>query len=305
MQPASGAQYELVRGTQRLVVVEVGAGLREYEVDGQPILDGFGIHQIADGGRGQPLLPWPNRLGNGRYAFRGQQLQLPITETSRNNAIHGLTRWLNWTPVERSKDRICMEHLLHAQPGYPFTLALQVEYALRDGGLTVTTRAHNRGQEPSPFGAGQHPYFTVGTPLVDDAVLHVPSEQRLVLDPETRLPTGQITSTRGTDVDFCEPRSIGPTVIDESYCELQRDANGRIWATLSGPSRQLTVWADHHYHYLQVFSGDTLAPERRRRGLAIEPMTCPPNAFNSGIDLIVLEPESRVELRWGVDLTFL
>ncbi len=305
MEPASGSQYELRRGADRLVVVEVGAGLREYEVGGQAVLDGFGIDQIADGGRGQPLLPWPNRLANGNYAFAGQQLQLPITETSRDNAIHGLTRWRNWALAERTDGRVCLELVLHPQPGYPFILALQVEYALHDRGLTVTTRAHNRGRQSLPFGAGQHPYFTVGTPQVDDAVLQVPAQQHLVLDPEHRVPTGETTSTRGTDVDFFEPRGIGATVIDECYVGLDRDSQGRIWATLSGPQRTLTVWADQHYKYLQVFSGDTLAPERRRQGLAIEPMTCPPNAFNSGIDVMVLEPDARVELQWGVDLTLL
>jgi len=305
MEPASGSQFELRRGGQRLVVVEVGAGLREYEVDGQPILDGFGIDQFADGGRGQPLLPWPNRLADGRYDFGGQQLQLPITETSRNNAIHGLTRWLNWTVADRAEDGIRLAHMLHPQPGYPFVLALEVEYALTRGGLSVTTSAHNRGRHALPFGAGQHPYFTVGTTLVDDAILHVPSERRLLLDPDRRLPTGETASSRGTDVDFSKPRAIGRTVVDECYCGLERDAEGRIWATVASPKRKLTIWADHHYQYLQVFTGDTLAPERRRRGLAIEPMTCPPDAFNSKVDLIMLEPDERRMLQWGVDLTVL
>ena len=305
MQAPSGTQYELQRGGQRLVAVEVGAGLREYEVDGQPLLDGFAIDQMADGGRGQPLLPWPNRLGNGRYEFEGQPLQLPIDEISRHNAIHGLTRWLNWGVAEQADDRIRLEHVLHPRPGYPFSLSVQVEYALNDDGLTVTTRAHNIGQRALPFGAGQHPYFTIGTPLVDAAVLHVPSEQRLVLDSQHLLPTGEIATTRSTDVDFSEPRVIGPTVIDECYSELARDARGRIFATLSGARRKLTVWADGHYHYMQVFSGDTLAPARRRRGLAIEPMTCPPNAFQSKVDLITLEPDEQIELQWGVNLTFL
>src|SRR5438477_3762438 len=274
MPPASGAQYELRRGGQRLVAVEVGAGLREYALDGEPVLDGYGLDQAADGGRGQPLLPWPNRLGQGQYEFAGQQLQLPIDEVSRNNAIHGLTRWLNWSVAEQANDRIRLQYVLHPRPGYPFTLALDVEYALEEHGLTVTTRAHNLGQQPLPFGAGQHPYFTVGTPLVNTAVLHVPAEQRLVLEPEHQLPTGEVAATRGTEVDFREPHAIGSTVIDECYCQLGRDAQGRIWATLAGPKTRLTVWADRNYRYFQVFSGDTLAPTRRRRGLAIEPMTC-------------------------------
>jgi aldose 1-epimerase len=303
VQPPSGTQYELQRGGQRLVAVEVGAGLREYAVDGEPILDGFGIDAMADGGRGQPLLPWPNRLADGKYEFNGRQLQMPIDEVARNNASHGLTRWLNWSLVEQTDDRVCLEHVIHPRPGYPFTLALQVEYAVASLGFSVTIRAHNLGQSSLPFGAGQHPYFTVGTPLVDEATLYIPSHTRLMMDAERRLPTGEKASTDRTELHFAEPRAIGTTQLDECYCDLQRDADGYVRATLSGPGRILTVWADEHFHYLQVFSGDTLASDRRRRGLAIEPMTCPPNAFRSKQDLIVLAPDERIELRWGADLT--
>jgi aldose 1-epimerase len=304
VEPPSGAQVELRKGAQRLVVVEVGAGLREYEVEGQPILDGFPIDRIADGARGQPLLPWPNRLADGRYAFRGQRLQLPIDELGRNNAIHGLTRWLNWTLADRTDYRATLQLMLHPRPGYPFTLWLQLQYVLGDTGFTVSTNAQNRGAEALPFGAGQHPYFSVAAPRVDGLLLRIPSQRRLELDAERRLPTGRILPIEHTDTDFRELRPIGPTQLDECYCDLERASDGRIQVTLGNPEtgRSITLWADHHSRYLQVFSGDTLAPERRRRGLALEPMTCPPNAFGSQIDLITLEPDERIDLEWGVEI---
>jgi aldose 1-epimerase len=277
--------------------VEVGAALREYEVAGEAVLDGFHLDQMADGGRGQPLLPWPNRLADGRYEFGGQQLQLSIDEIGRNNAIHGLTRWLNWTLAGRADERVRLELVLHPRPGYPFTLALAMEYVLEDRGLVVRTHAHNRGATLLPFGAAQHPYFTVGTPLVDDVVLEVPSARRLELDPERRLPTGRVVTSPETD--FRSPRRIGEVRLDECYCDLHRGG-----AKLSNPTtgRTVSVWADQHYKYLQVFTGDTLAPARRRQGLAIEPMTCPPNAFATHTDLIVLEPDEQITLEWGVEL---
>ena len=64
--------------------------------------------------------------------------------------------------------------------------------------------------------------------------------------------------------------------------------------------RDQLLSVDEHYDYVQVFSGDTLAPDRRRRGLAIEPLTCPPNAFRTHTDLIVLEPGATLELNWGI-----
>jgi galactose mutarotase-like enzyme len=304
MTSPSGTQWEISYGRQRAVVVEVGGGLREYAVDGSPVLDGYAEDAMADGGRGQPLLPWPNRLGGGQYAFNGQQLQVPVDEVARNNAMHGLTRWGNWPLVARTDSTVRVGHMVYPRSGYPFTLALEIEYALDDLGLTVRTRAHNRGTTPLPFGAGQHPYFTVGTPLVDAALLHVAARGHVELEEQRLLPTGRIGQVAGTRLDYTTPRLIGDAIVDNCFCDLIRDADGRAHASLSEPAsgRRLTVWLGPAYRYLQVFTGDTLAPERRRQGVAIEPMTCPPNAFRTGTDVLALEPNQSVELEWGVVL---
>jgi aldose 1-epimerase len=301
VEPASGRQFELRRGRQRAVVVEVGGGLREYELDGQPVIDGYPLDRMCDGGRGQPLLPWPNRLADGRYEFGERTLQLPVDEVDKRNAIHGLTRWLNWNLVEHTVDRVRVQLTVHPRPGYPFLLQLHITYALSDDGLSVTTSARNLGAEALPFGAGQHPYFTVGTPLIDTATLRLPAHNRLELDRERSVPTGRVLPVEGTVYDFRAERPIGNTVLDDCFDNLTRDADGRARATMTG-EHKVTVWVDQHYKYLQVFSGETLAPERRRRGLAIEPMTCPPNAFRSGVDLITLQPGELIELQWGLTI---
>lgn len=300
MEPPGGTQFEIRHAGHRAVVVEVGAALREYEVDGHAALDGFAIDAMPDGGRGQPLLPWPNRLADGQYDFGGRTHQLPIDEVGRNNASHGLTRWLNWSLVSHIDDRVELQTVLHPRPGYPFTLALHLTYALDGHGLSVTTRAQNLGSEPLPFGAGQHPYFTVGTPTVDTTRLRIPGSSRLELDQARRLPTGKQLPVDGTELDYRTARPIGTTVLDECYTDLVRDADGQVRVELADNNRTLTVWMKSPYRYVQVFSGDTLAPARRRQGLAIEPMTCPPNAFRTGVDVIVLEPDASIELAWGV-----
>lgn len=299
--PPSGNQYEITHGTHRATVVEVGGALREYLVDDQHVLDGFSLDARADGGRGQPLLPWPNRIVDGEYDFDGQHLQLPLEEVERHNAMHGLTRWLNWSLVERTPHRVRLGLTIHPRPGYPFMLELSLEYILDSGGLLVRTIARNIGDNPLPFGAGQHPYLSVGTARVDEARLHLPAGRRLEMDSERQTPTGVTLATAVTSFDFRTPRAIGETILDDCFTELARDDSGKAHVTLSDPSsgRSTTLWMGSKYRYAQV-SGDTLAPHRRRQGLAVEPMTCPPNAFRTGLDLIVLRPGEACTLEWGI-----
>jgi aldose 1-epimerase len=112
----SGEQFELAHGDQRAVVVEIGAGLRTHSINGQELLDGYGADEICSSGRGQVLIPWPNRLEDGSYEFDGRRHQLPLTEPRRGNAIHGLVRSVPWTVPAREPDRIVMEHLLAPGP---------------------------------------------------------------------------------------------------------------------------------------------------------------------------------------------
>jgi aldose 1-epimerase len=300
--PPSGNQYEISSGVHRATIVEVGAAVREYVVDGQHVLDGFPVGARADGGRGQPLLPWPNRILDGEYEFDGQRLQLPLEEVERHNAMHGLTRWLNWTLVELTPARVRLGLTVHPRPGYPFLLELALEYVLDASGLLVRTIARNIGDRPLPFGAGQHPYLSVGTSRVDTATLHLAADRRLEMDPERLVPTGVLLPTAVTSYDFRTPRSIGESILDDCFTDLARDADGKAHVTLSDPAsgRSATLWMGSEYRYAQVFTGDTLSPDRRRQGLAVEPMTCPPNAFRTGSDLIALRPGETITLEWGI-----
>lgn len=291
----SGDQYWLEADGQEASVVEVGGGLRTYAVDGVDVLEGYGVDEMAAGGRGQHLLPWPNRIAGGRYSFAGEDLQLALTEPGRQNASHGLVRWANWAPRAHDGDRLVMGLTLHPQPGYPFTLDVEVEYRLGAGGLSVATTATNVGDRPCPYGAGSHPYLTVGTELVDDAVLLVPAATRLEAD-ERGIPTGAV-AVEGTQYDFQMAKPIGDLVVDHAYTDLT--GNEAVFASADG-QRRLTLWWDSAYRWVMVFTGDTLAPARRRRGLAIEPMTCAPNAFVTGDGLRVLEPEESWTTMWGI-----
>ncbi|HET6692568.1 MAG TPA: aldose 1-epimerase family protein [Miltoncostaeaceae bacterium] len=298
MTAPSGEQVTLRHGPWEAVVVEVGGGLRSLTRDGVPVLDGYGAHEMAGGGRGQPLIPWPNRLAGGTYEWEGRRIQAPLSEPARGNASHGLVRWSNWTSAERAGDRVTMRLRLNPQPAYPFTLDLAVAYALGADGLTVTLTAENTGDRPAPFGAGFHPYLTAGTALVDDAVLTVPADAWLPAD-DAGIPTGGHRPVAG-DLDLRDGRPIAGSVLDHCFTGLRRDGDGRATVTLRGPGGAVAVWMDGTYRFVMVFTGDTLPPDRRRRGVAIEPMTCAADAFNSGDGLVVLGPGERLAGAWGI-----
>ena len=111
------------------------------------------------------------------------------------------------------------------------------------------------------------------------------------------------TPVAGTEYDFREPRAIAATKLDHGFTDLERDEDGLARVELTNPASgvALALWVDESYPYLMLFTGDL--PEVERRALAVEPMTCAPNAFRSGEGLIVLEPGGSVTSTWGISPT--
>jgi aldose 1-epimerase len=302
--PASGEQYALVHGDQRAVVTEVGATLRSWQLEGCELLDTFGLDSPGNPYRGKVLMPWPNRLRDGRYSFGGREHATALSEPERGNAMHGLVTWVNWNATQRSERSVTLTYRLHAQPGYPFVLDLAVDYALSDDGLDVTLRAANPGRAAAPFGAGLHPYLALGDGRADDARLRIPAESWLPVDDQL-VPTGEVRPVDGTQYDFRSRRRIGEAEIDTCFTDVTRGSDGLARVELAydatGGERQLTVWMDGSYSDLQVYTSDDVPePDRRRRSVAVEPMTCAPDAFNSGRGLLVLEPGEAFSGRCGI-----
>jgi len=298
----SGHQYVLESGNQRVTVTEVGAGLRDFTVGGEAVLDGYAEQEMCDVCRGALLLPWPNRIEDGVYEFDGRRYQTPLTEPTRRNAIHGLTRWSNWSLLSSGPEHVNLALTLHPQDGYAFSLALQVEYRLASNGLTVCTTGTNIGNGPLPYGTGHHPYLTVGG-AIDRARLKIPALMRLEADGRL-IPTGRALPVAGTEYDFRELRTIGSLEMDTAFAGVLPDADGRIRSLLqsAGGVRQLTLWMEPPYSYIMVFTGDGIPDARRRRqGIAIEPMTCAPNAYRTGHGLRVLQPGESLTTSWGIE----
>jgi aldose 1-epimerase len=298
----SGGQFEIRYGAQRATVVEVGGGVRQYRAGDRPVLDPYPENAMCDGARGTPLIPWPNRLADGAYRFDGTGYGVPLTEPDKHNAIHGFLRWRSWQALEHQGSRVVMGIRLHPLTGYPFPVDVRVAYELGDDGLTVGTTATNLGDQPCPYGAGQHPYLSAGGGRIDDCTLELGAATRIRTDNERQLPAGT-AAVEGTAFDFRAGPRLGGQQLDTPFTDLARDEGGRAWARLTAPDgSRAELWAAEHYPVIELFTGDSLSPGRRRLGLGTEPMTCPPNAFQSGESLIRLLPGQPVTTSWGVRL---
>ncbi|CAA9382025.1 aldose 1-epimerase family protein [uncultured Nocardioides sp.] len=295
----TGDQFEISGAGYRAVVTEGGAALRVLEQHGRPLVAGFGEDEMSSGGRGQLLMPWPNRLRDGRYRWQGRDLQLALTEPSRGHASHGLARWVSWTLEEHAPHSVSLVHRLMAQSGYPWLLELRVHYVLSADGLTVTQSATNLAGSAAPYASGAHPYLRVGDGPVDDWELTLPAATRCLVD-DRLIPVGR-EDVGDTDHDFRVARPVRQVRLDDAFTDLERDDDGRATVLVRDRTsgHGVALWVDERHRWLQLYTGEAV-PELARRAIAVEPMTAPANAFASGEDLATLEPGEELAVSWGI-----
>jgi aldose 1-epimerase len=299
----SGDQFEFAAAGYRAVVTECGATLRVLEYDGRPLLHGFDEEEMSTAGRGQLLMPWPNRIRDGAYSFGGGDHRLGLTEPVQGHAIHGLARWAAWSPEEHGATSVSLSYRLMAQSGYPWTVDLHVLYDLSAEGMTVTQTATNLSDRPAPYASGAHPYLSAGPAPVDSWELTLPASRRLLAD-ERQIPVDEEEVT-DTAYDFRMARPLRDLRLDDGFGDLERDEAGVATALVRDPVTGLgaALWVDRHHPWLMVFSADA-GWDPPRQALAVEPMTAPPDAFRSGRDLLTLapagEPGDEVSVSWGI-----
>jgi aldose 1-epimerase len=293
-----GEEYPLEFGPYEAVITEVGATLRSLRFERRDLVVSFPANQLRPLYRGALLVPWPNRIVDGRYSFGGTTHQLPLNEPERQHALHGLVCWASWRVVEHAAGQLVLGHRLQPRDGYPFRLDMEAQYTLNDGGLTWGVSAINTGDTAAPYGCGPHPYLVAGEGRVDDWRLDLPADRYLQTTNDRLVPTG-MADVADTQFDFRRTRAIRTTTIDHAFTGLHRDPDG--WATA-----QVTADSGHGVHirweascpWVQVHTADRPEPECHRIGLAVEPMTCPPDAFNSGTDLVLLAPGESHKSTW-------
>jgi aldose 1-epimerase len=299
----TGQQFEISAAGYRAVITEVGATLRELQIDGKDIVAGFGQQARVEGGRGQQLMPWPNRIRDGRYSFGGQNYQLPVNETERGTALHGLVRWVPWQLVEHSADGLTQQVVVYPQQGWDSTIVCTVTHRLAEDGLTVTVGCQNVGDRAIPFGYAAHPYFTLGEQQVDDIDITVPASAYLEVEPDRLLPI-KVGPVDGRPEDLRSGGPLGDRVFDTAFTDLEfapstSSASERWQIRLGHADRETVIWGDDRHRWIQLYTG----ADRRDLGLAIEAMTCGPDAFNTeetADGLVILEPGADYSGQWGV-----
>jgi aldose 1-epimerase len=290
---AEPKEVQLSAGDARLAVDLRGGGMRRLVVGDWDVLDGYPAGAVAEGWPGAVLIPWPNRVRDGRWTWQGRELQLDLHSPEQPHAMHGLVAWQPWSLLHEGPGQVTVGTTVEPHPGYPFRLAAAVDYGLTAEALTVTLRLRNIGLHDAPFGAGMHPYLHVGANEdggIGGADLTVPA--RTALETERGLPTGAQHRFHG-DVG-----RIGHRAFDTPLTDLERDEDGWARLRLRGPIGELELAVDESWPWLQLYTGDGMPEGQRRRSLAVEPMTCPPNALADGADLLVLEPSGEWAGTW-------
>lgn len=293
MTTPNGTIVHLVAGDYEATITTAGAGLARLAWSGIDLVVPFDQDRIPTAYEGKTLVPWPNRVGNGRYEFAGETHELPVNEHETGSALHGLACWQDWEVVTTGQEEVRLATAILPRYGYPFHLRSEVTYRLSAAaGLEAVIESTNVGTTAAPYGSSTHPYLTCGLAPVDECTLEVPAG-RILLTDERLLPL-ELVPVDEAGMDFRSARQVGEQQIDHAFTDLPQDE----WhVVLSHPASRVTARLSASEPWLQVYSGEKLG----RRGAAVEPMTCPPDAFNSGTDLVVLEPGQSHTLAFRID----
>ncbi len=285
-------------GELQATITALAAGIRTLTLDGVDLVPTFGEDQSPPSGSGIVLVPWPNRIRDGKWTHDGVEHQLAITEPKLNNAIHGLLRYTAYTPVAQERDSVTLSATVYPQSGYPYLLETAVHYELVSDGLKVTHFIENAGPEPAPVAIGTHPFLKIGGVPTADLELRLAAGSHFEVD-ERLLPTAEVP-VDGTQWDFRGGRLVSEFPLDDAFGEVIGGDDGEVEHSLTAPDgRSVSIWAEPEFAYVQVFTTTTKYPGEDF-AVAVEPMTAPAEAFNSGRGLRWLDPGEQWTVSWGI-----
>lgn len=291
----TGTQIALQLGDVSAQIAQVGASLRSLRIGGVDLVPPYPLDQPTPACSGVILAPWPNRVRDGAWDDDGTARTLAITEPKLNNASHGLLRFTAYE-VSHTDAEAVLRAVIVPQTGYPYLIDTAVTYALTPNGIEVTHTLTNRSAAPAPVALGTHPFLTIGDVDPHDLVLRIPAETAFETD-DRMLPTG----TRPVESALREGVRLGDITLDTGFADLARDPDGCVRHSLTAPDgRRVTLWQGEGFDYVQVYT--TPAYPGQALAVAIEPMTAPADALNSGLGIRRLAPDETWTLRWGITL---
>ncbi len=306
--PSSGTQHALRAGDYEAVIASIGGTLRSLTYKGRDLVVPFGADEVRPSYRGATLAPWPNRVVDGLYTFGGVERQLALTEPARAHALHGLAGWLDFEAIDKGSDHVTLSAVVQPQTAYPWRIVVVTTFSLGPDGLTQSVTAHNESAESAPWGTGPHPYLVAGEGRVDDWTLELPAAEVLAVTPDRLIPTELVAvdAEEPDRFDFRAPRRIAEAAIDHAFTALDRDDAGRVAVRVTdaaGAGVEMS-W-DAACPWVQIHTADRPDPAVNRIGLAVEPMTCAPDAFNDAsypfdTGLISLEAGGSATASWRI-----
>lgn len=307
--PASGRQFELRRGEVTATIASVGASLRALTVGGRNLILPFAADEVRPGYRGATLAPWPNRVVDGHYEFQGETHQLALTEPARGQALHGLVIWLDFEVVEQSADHVTLRAIIEPQAGYPWRVAVKTTYRLTADGITQSVTGTNLSERTAPWGVGTHPYLVAGDEAVDEWQLSSPAGEILEVTPDRLSPRALVDISMHPELDFREAHEILDARFDHAFTSLlssaESEARTRVEVRSPSGNGVAMEWDGATLPWLQIYSSDEPGSETNRRALAVEPMSCAPDAFNDAsypfdTNLLTLEPGASHTAEWTI-----
>lgn len=308
--PLSGTQHSLRAGGYEAVVASVGASLRSLTFDGRDLVVPFEADEVRPAYRGTTLAPWPNRVTDGRYAFGGERFQLALTEPDRGHALHGLASWLHFEAVDKGPSHVTLAADVQPQAGYPWRLAVSTTFSLTAEGLSQTVVAVNDGPDDVPWGTGPHPYLRAGSSPLDEWMLELPASQVLAVTDDRLIPTELLpVGTDAARFDFRAERRLGAAEIDHAFTGLAVDDEGFATVRVTDAAGQgVAMTWNTACPWVQIHTADLPGGRSNplnRLGLAVEPMTCAPDAFNDAeypydTGLIVLDAGESHSASWRI-----
>ncbi|WP_257202532.1 aldose 1-epimerase family protein [Corynebacterium cystitidis] len=303
----SGEQFTISSSGYEAVITSVGASLRSLTFNDKPMIDSFLIDEIRPAFHGAPLAPWPNRIADGRYTFRGQTYQVALTEPERGNALHGLVCWDEWSFEQGGADSVRLSTVIAPQAGYPHRVKVTTEYLLSGSGLVWTVTAQNLGGSVAPVGLGTHAYLRPNTGAVDDWSLVFPAAQVLDVDPHRLLPRQWHSADSfppSAPFGFASGKGLDGMVVDHCFSLIDGQPGvAKLTNIVTGEVVTMT-WDATLCPWVQVCTSDFDGTSHLRTGLAVEPVTCPPNGFNSGDGVAELGPGEELSISLSLSCNY-